>query len=86
MMAFYGLAMNKAILDAFEREHGTKRTNFRLMSLQAGVSPTYANLQNISYDYDDVGNVLTITDGRRMTVMRPRRRRRRASPTTRCTG
>ncbi len=40
----------------------TAAENFRLVTLQAGVSPTYANLQNISYGYDDVGNVLTITD------------------------
>ena len=40
----------------------TAAENFRLVSLQAGVSPTYTNLQNISYGYDDVGNVLTISD------------------------
>lgn len=40
----------------------TAAENFRLVSLQAGVSPTYTNLQTLSYTYDDVGNVLTITD------------------------
>jgi len=40
----------------------TAAENFRLVSLQADVSLTYTNLQNISYGYDDVGNVLTITD------------------------
>ena len=40
----------------------TAAENFRLVSLQAGNASPYANLQNISYGYDDVGNVLTITD------------------------
>ena len=36
--------------------------NFRLTALQSGTGPNYNNRQNISYTYDDVGNVLTITD------------------------
>ncbi|WP_423222644.1 RHS repeat-associated core domain-containing protein [Candidatus Amarolinea aalborgensis] len=40
----------------------TAAENFRLVSMKAGTSPTYDNRQNISYTYDDAGNVLTITD------------------------
>ncbi|MGB4980184.1 MAG: hypothetical protein WBR35_25895, partial [Anaerolineae bacterium] len=36
--------------------------NFRLVTLKAGNASPYTNLQNISYTYDDVGNVLTIAD------------------------
>jgi RHS repeat-associated protein len=36
--------------------------NFRLTALQSGVSPTYNNLQNLSYTYDTVGNVKSIVD------------------------
>ncbi len=36
--------------------------NFRLTALRSGVSPGYTNLQNITYTYDDAGNVLTIAD------------------------
>ncbi len=40
----------------------TVAENFRLVSLQAGNATPYTNLQNLSYGYDDVGNVLTISD------------------------
>ncbi|MFZ2360090.1 MAG: RHS repeat-associated core domain-containing protein [Anaerolineae bacterium] len=40
----------------------TAGENFRLTALQSGVGPNYNNLQNISYTYDDTGNVLTIAD------------------------
>jgi len=41
----------------------TAAENFRLVTLKSGNnSPNYNNRQNISYTYDDVGNVLTITD------------------------
>ena len=40
----------------------TVAENFRLVSLQAGNTSPYTNLQNINYGYDDVGNVLTISD------------------------
>jgi RHS repeat-associated protein len=40
----------------------TAAENFRLTQLKSGTNPNYNNLQNISYTYDDVGNVLTITD------------------------
>ncbi len=40
----------------------TAAENFRLVSMKAGNAPPYTNLQNITYGYDDVGNVLTITD------------------------
>ena len=37
--------------------------NFRLVSLKAGkAGPNYYDLQRFSYTYDDVGNVLTISD------------------------
>jgi len=37
--------------------------NFRLTNLHSGYNgPNYNNLQNISYTYDDTGNVLTIAD------------------------
>jgi RHS repeat-associated protein len=36
--------------------------NFRLTALQSGVSPNFNNLQNITYTYDDQGNVLTVVD------------------------
>ncbi|MBK9231231.1 MAG: RHS repeat protein [Anaerolineae bacterium] len=40
----------------------TAAENFRLVTLKTGNASPYTNLQNISYTYDDVGNVLTITD------------------------
>ena len=40
----------------------TAAENFRLVTLKAGNASPYTNLQNISYTYDDVGNVLTIAD------------------------
>ena len=36
--------------------------NFRLTALKSGVSPSYNTLQNVTYSYDDAGNVLTIAD------------------------
>ena len=36
--------------------------NFRLVSQQAGTAAPYTDLQNLSYTYDDTGNVLTISD------------------------
>ena len=36
--------------------------NFRLVSQQAGTAAPYTDLQNLSYAYDDTGNVLTISD------------------------
>jgi RHS repeat-associated protein len=41
----------------------TQAENFRLTALQSGTSAgSYTNLQNITYSYDDQGNVLSITD------------------------
>jgi YD repeat-containing protein len=40
----------------------TQAENFRLTALQSGVSPNFNNLQNITYSYDDQGNVLTVVD------------------------
>ncbi|MFZ2361507.1 MAG: hypothetical protein WA040_19355 [Anaerolineae bacterium] len=41
----------------------TQAENFRLTALQSGTSASgYTNLQNISYTYDDQGNVLTVVD------------------------
>ncbi|MFZ1598002.1 MAG: RHS repeat-associated core domain-containing protein, partial [Anaerolineae bacterium] len=40
----------------------TAAENFRLVTSKAGNADPYTNLQNISYTYDDVGNVLTIAD------------------------
>ncbi len=40
----------------------TQAENFRLTALQSGVSPNFNNLQNITYTYDDQGNVLTVVD------------------------
>ena len=40
----------------------TAAENFRLVSLKAGTAAPYTNRQNLSYTYDDVGNVLTISD------------------------
>ena len=40
----------------------TATENFRLVTLQSGVSPNYNTLQNIGYSYDDAGNVWSITD------------------------
>jgi RHS repeat-associated protein len=41
----------------------TAAENFRLVTLKSGNnSPNYNNRQNISYTYDDTGNVLSITD------------------------
>jgi len=40
----------------------TAAENFRLVSMKAGTGTTNDNRQNISYTYDDAGNVLTITD------------------------
>ena len=40
----------------------TAAENFRLVTLQSGTSPSYNNRQNISYRYDDAGNVLSIVD------------------------
>ena len=40
----------------------TQVENFRLTGLQGGVSPNYNTLQNVSYSYDDQGNVLTVVD------------------------
>lgn len=36
--------------------------NYRLTTLQSGTAPHYNNRQNLSYTYDDVGNILSITD------------------------
>ena len=40
----------------------TAAENFRLVSMKAGTGTTNDNRQNISYAYDDAGNVLMITD------------------------
>ncbi|MEI2689189.1 MAG: RHS repeat-associated core domain-containing protein [Anaerolineae bacterium] len=40
----------------------TQAENFRLTGLQSGVSPNFNTLQNITYTYDDQGNVLTVVD------------------------
>ncbi len=41
----------------------TQAENFRLTALQSGTSASgYTNLQNITYSYDDQGNVLTVVD------------------------
>jgi RHS repeat-associated protein len=40
----------------------TQAENFRLTALQSGVSPNYNTLQNVTYSYDDQGNVLTVVD------------------------
>jgi len=41
----------------------TQAENFRLTALQSGTCASgYTNLQNISYSYDDQGNVLTVVD------------------------
>ena len=40
----------------------TRGENFRLTALQSGVSPNYNTLQNVTYSYDDQGNVLTVVD------------------------
>jgi RHS repeat-associated protein len=36
--------------------------NYRLTALSSGTGPNYDNLQDITYGYDDAGNVLSITD------------------------
>jgi RHS repeat-associated protein len=40
----------------------TAAENLRLVSLNAGTASAYDNHQKLSYNYDDVGNVLTIAD------------------------
>jgi RHS repeat-associated protein len=41
----------------------TATENYRLVSLKSGTnSPDFNNRQNISYTYDDAGNILSITD------------------------
>ncbi len=40
----------------------TAAENFRLVTLKAGNASPYTNLQNITYTYDDNGNVQTISD------------------------
>ena len=40
----------------------TAAEHFRLTALKSGTGPNYNNLQNLTYSYDDIGNVLTITD------------------------
>ena len=40
----------------------TAAENFRLVTLKTGNASPYTNLQNISYTYDDAGNVLSIID------------------------
>jgi len=40
----------------------TVTANFRLTALSSGPSPNYNDRQNIIYTYDDVGNILAITD------------------------
>ncbi|MCW5859249.1 MAG: DUF11 domain-containing protein [Caldilineales bacterium] len=40
----------------------TTSENFRLVTLKAGNASPYTNLQNITYTYDDNGNVQTISD------------------------
>ena len=40
----------------------TAAENYRLTGLRSGVSPNYNTLQNLTYTYDDAGNVLSITD------------------------
>ena len=34
--------------------------NFRLTALKSGISPNYNTLQNVTYSYDDAGNVWKI--------------------------
>ena len=40
----------------------TSGENFRLAALRSGVSPTYNNLQNATYSYDDQSNVRSVVD------------------------
>ncbi len=36
--------------------------NFRLTAFRSGITPNYNTLQNVTYSYDDAGNVLSIID------------------------
>ncbi len=44
------------------RQYVYDQNTMRLLTLRAGVSSPYTNLQNITYSYDDQGNVLTVVD------------------------